>query len=321
MKTIKRVIKIAGHGIHSGEPVTMTLRPSRRPGIFMRRTDLAGTEKIAATFDNVGATHLRNTTIGNPVGAHVQTVEHLMAALFMAGIDSVVIDIDGPETPILDGSAREFYDAIAAAADGQSAPMHQIVVRRPVVATATEIMRTLPKWTRIRIWVMNKLAGRRSDGYVKLCPGDAGKLTIGATLVYPEPIIGRQSYTYTYDGTKKSIATFVRDVARARTFGKYSEWEYLKRHGMGRGANEHNVIALNDAGDGTLNPVQWPDEFVRHKIIDAIGDMFTSGGFVCGTLESYKGSHALNNLVLKKLFSDPANYDIIETKTNKGKRK
>ena len=105
---------------------------------------------------------------------------------------------------------------------------------------------------------------------------------------------------------------FVKNFARARTFGKYSEWEYLKKRGMGRGANENNVIALNDAGDGTLNSLIWPDEFVRHKIIDAIGDMFTSGGIICGALESYKGSHAMNNLVLKKLFSNPDNYDIID---------
>ena len=132
--------------------------------------------------------------------------------------------------------------------------------------------------------------------------------------MYPEKIIGRQTFSYRFDGTKKSVNDFVKNVARARTFGKYSEWEYLKAHGMGRGASEKNVIALNNAGDGTLNPVIWPDEFVRHKVIDAIGDMFTSGGMVVGALESYKGSHALNNLVLKKLFSDPANYDIINGK-------
>ncbi len=102
-------------------------------------------------------------------------------------------------------------------------------------------------------------------------------------------------------------------MARARTFGKYSEWEYLKAHGMGRGAGSENVIALNDAGDATLNPTIWPDEFVRHKIIDIIGDMATSGGFIIGNLTSYKGSHALNNLVLKKLFSDRNNYDIVES--------
>ena len=125
-------------------------------------------------------------------------------------------------------------------------------------------------------------------------------------------IIGKQSFEYSFNGTKKSIDDFIKNIARARTCGKYSEWEYLKARGMGRGADETNVIALNDAGDGTINELNWPDEFVRHKIIDAIGDMFTAGGMICGKLESYKGSHALNNIVLKKLFSDPSNYDIVE---------
>jgi UDP-3-O-[3-hydroxymyristoyl] N-acetylglucosamine deacetylase len=164
---------------------------------------------------------------------------------------------------------------------------------------------------RLKIWFFNKISGRKSDGFVKLSPNNGKGLEIDATLVYPEKIIGKQSCSYLFDGTKKSIQDFIKNFARARTFGKYSEWEYLKKRGMGRGANENNVIALNDAGDGTLNKLIWPDEFVRHKIIDVIGDMFTSGGIVCGKLESYKGSHALNNLVLKKLFSDKENYDII----------
>ena len=156
--------------------------------------------------------------------------------------------------------------------------------------------------------------GRKSDGFVKLSPNDGKSLDISATLVYSEKIIGKQSYSYSYNGTKKSINDFIKNISRARTFGKYSEWEYLKKRGMGRGANEGNVIALNDAGDGTLNKLIWPDEFVRHKIIDAVGDMFTASGVVCGKLESYKGSHALNNLVLKKLFSDSRNYDIVDKK-------
>lgn len=313
MTTIAKKIKITGVGIHSGLPVNMVVKPSRVPGIFFRRSDMTGAKPIQALAQNVGETKMRNTTIGNPSGAHVQTIEHLMAALFLAGIDSAVIDIDGPETPILDGSASEFLSAFIGNTTGAPA-MKKIVVRRPVIVYAREILRTLPWHVRLQLWVMNKIAGRRTDGFVKLAPNDGKSLNITATLVYPEKIIGRQTFSYSFNGTKKSVNDFVKNIARARTFGKYSEWEYLKAHGMGRGASERNVIALNNAGDGTLNPVIWPDEFVRHKIIDAIGDMFTSGGFVIGDLESYKGSHALNNLVLKKLFSDPANYDIIECK-------
>jgi UDP-3-O-[3-hydroxymyristoyl] N-acetylglucosamine deacetylase len=154
---------------------------------------------------------------------------------------------------------------------------------------------------------------RKGNGYVKLSPNDNG-LLIDATLVYPDKIIGKQSFSCLLDGSKKSVNNFVKNISKSRTFGKYSEWEYLKAHGMGRGADETNVIALNNTGDGTLNKLVWPDEFVRHKIIDAIGDMATSGGMICGKLESYKGSHALNNIVLKKLFSNPSNYDIIREK-------
>ncbi len=313
MGTLKKQVKISGVGIHSGLPVNIVVKPSENPGIYFQRVDMAGTGQIAATYDNVGEAKLRNTTVGQMGAAHVQTVEHLMAALFMCGIDSAVIEIDDKETPILDGSAAEFIKAFQVAGiDGGISK--RIVVKKPVVARAAEITKTLPMVVRLKLWVMNLISGRKADGFVELRPNDGKSLEIDATLVYKEKIIGSQTYGYKYDGTDKSVKTFVSDIARARTFGKYSEWEYLKARGMGRGANEGNVIALNDAGDGTLNKLLWKDEFVRHKIIDAVGDMFTSGGMVCGKLTSYKGSHAMNNLVLKKLFSDASNYDIIDAK-------
>lgn len=311
MPTLKQAVEFKGKGIHSGAPVNMRIMPSDVRGIFFNRTDIVGSAPIPAMYNNVGETKMRNTTIGDVNGAHVQTIEHLMAALFMAGIDSAIINIDGPETPILDGSAAQFYNALVMAGR-TSGTMKKIVVRKPVIARAAELRRGMPIFTRIKWWLINTVSGRKSNGYVKLEPNDANALEITATLIYPEKIIGHQTYTYSFDGTKKSVDDFVKNIARARTFGKYSEWEYLKAHGMARGADETNVIALNNSGNGTLNKTIWGDEFVRHKIIDAIGDMFTSGGFVVGKLESFKGSHALNNLVLKKLFSDASNYDIID---------
>ena len=311
MSTLKKQVKISGVGIHSGKPVNIGVKPGTERGIFFKRVDMPGTGLIAATYDNVGETKMRNTTVGQVDSAHVQTVEHLMAALFIAGIDSAIIEIDGPETPILDGSAAQFIDAFKSAGVVRGT-MRRVVVKRPVVAHAREMLRELPLFVRFKIWLFNTIAGRKSNGFVSLSPNDGKSLDIKATLIYPEKIIGNQSCSYSYDNSAESVADFVENFARARTFGKYSEWEYLKKRGMGRGANESNVIALNDAGDGTLNKTIWPDEFVRHKIIDAVGDMFTSGAFICGALESYKGSHALNNLVLKKLFSSPDNYDIIE---------
>lgn len=313
MATLKKQVKISGVGIHSGLPVNIVVKPSKKDGIYFKRVDIDGSADISATYGNVGEARLRNTTVGNPNSAHVQTVEHLMAALFICGIDSAVIEIDGKETPILDGSAAEFIKAFDAAGVSGGA-MRRIVVKKPVIARAHEITRTLPIFVRVKLWFMNLITGRKADGYVELMPNDGESLDIVATLIYKEKIIGAQTYEYKYDGMAASVKTFVTDIARARTFGKYSEWEYLKARGMGRGANENNVIALNDAGDGTLNKLLWKDEFVRHKIIDAVGDMFTSGGMVCAKLTSYKGSHALNNLVLKKLFSDASNYDIIDAK-------
>lgn len=309
MGTLKKQVKIKGKGIHSGLPVNMTVKPSKKHGIFFHRIDIPDSELIPATFNNVGDTKMRNTTIGNPNGAHVQTIEHLMAALFMAGIDSAIIEIDGKETPILDGSAAKFYDAFVKVGVEQS-NLKKIVVKKEVIAKASELLKELPLSARIKLWFYNLVSGRKSNGFVKLSPAEKG-LEITATLIYPEKIIGNQTFSYKFNDDKKSVQKFVKEISKARTFGKYSEWEYLKARGMGRGADETNVIALNDKGDGTINATLWPDEFVRHKIIDAIGDMFTSGGFVVGKLESFKGSHALNNLVLKKLFSDKDNYDII----------
>ena len=313
MTTLLKTIRLSGKGIHSGLPVNIVIKPSKKSGIFFRRVDIDSKKLIPATYDNVGEAKMRNTTIGNPNGAHVQTIEHLMAALFIAGVDSAIVDIDGSETPIMDGSADLFLNEIARVGVTKG-KMAKIIVKKPVVAYTREVRRQLPLLFRIKLWVMDKLAHRKSDGFVKLSPNDGKSLDITATLIYPEKIIGSQTFNFSFDGTKKAQNTFLKQIARARTFGKYSEWEYLKKHGMGRGADETNVIALNNDGDGTLNKLVWPDEFVRHKIIDAVGDMATSGGFICGKLESYKGSHALNNIVLKKLFSNPENYDIITEK-------
>ena len=319
MTTITKKIKISGVGIHSGVPVDMVVLPSKKCGIVFKRTDIKGSENILASFDNVGETKMRNTTVGKVPGAHVQTIEHFMAALFLNGIDSAVIEINGSETPILDGSAYEFYKMLKSVV-GKKSPMKKIIVKKTIVVHRNELIKQLPFFKRIKMFILNHTIFRKGNGYVKLSPNSDG-LKIDATLIYPDKIIGTQSFSCLLDGSEKSVKNFVKDISKSRTFGKYSEWEWLKAHGMARGANEHNVIVLNTNGDGTLNKLFCPDEFVRHKIIDAVGDMFTSFGFVYGTLESVKGSHALNNLVLRKLFSDKSNYEIVEEKTTKEKTK
>lgn len=310
MASFENEIKFSGIGIHSGLPVNLVIKPSNVPGIFFRRTDLPGSDLIPALYNNVGASSLRNTTIGDTGGAHIQTIEHLMAALFLRGVDSAIIEMDGPETPIMDGSALVFCKAFSGVKI-IGANLKKIIIKKEIIVRKSEIMKSLPLFSRIMVLIHDRLLGRRNNGFVKLSPDSRG-LYISATMDYPDKIIGVQTCDYLFDNSEKSINNFISDIASSRTFGRYSEWEYLKSRGMGRGANETNVIALNDKGDGTINKLRSPDEFVRHQIIDAAGDMFTSGGKIIGKLELYKGGHAMNNLILKKLFSNPENYDIIE---------
>ena len=311
MATFKKNFQISGSGIHSGCPVTMVIKPSKKTGIIFRRTDIDKNLDIPAYFNNVCETKMRNTTIGNMDNAYVQTIEHLMAAFMIVGVDSAIVEIDGPETPIMDGSAYEFLKKFLEIGV-VGAKLKRVVVKKEIVAYSKEVKKNISFFEKVKFYILNKLAGRKTDGFVKLTPNDGHGLNVMATLVYPEKIIGSQSFSYEFDGTKKSCDVFMSDVARARTFGKISEWDWLKKHGMARGASEHNVIVVNASGDGTLNDLYWPDEFVRHKVIDALGDMFMSNGIVVGNLISYKGSHALNNLVLRKLFNDPENYEILE---------
>jgi UDP-3-O-[3-hydroxymyristoyl] N-acetylglucosamine deacetylase len=315
MKTVSKKITVTGVGIHSGLPVSMVIKPREKTGIFFKRTDLPGDNIIPATWDNVGATNLRNTTIGDANGAHVQTIEHLMAALFITGKDAAIIEINGPETPILDGSAKQFIEKIFMSVKKTSNTSKKIIIKKEVIARQSELVQNLPIFSRIKLYIYNLLTGRKNNGFVRLFPDGRG-LYIKATLVYKEPVIGTQNYEFLFDYTDCAREKFLSDIAAARTFGKLSEWEYLKARGMARGCDQTNVIALNADCTAVANQepfgLYWPDEFARHKITDLIGDMYTSGGQIIGGVASFKGSHALNNLVLRKLFADPDNYEIVE---------
>ena len=251
MTTIVKKIKLSGVGIHSGEAVNITILPSTDRGIFFKRIDCKNFGLIPATFNNVGETKMRNTTIGDIKGVHVQTIEHLMAALFVLGIDSAIIEIDGNETPILDGSAYEFIRKLQNLV-GTKTNMKKIIVKKTIIARRNELAKQLPFFKRIKTMILNWTIWRKGNGFVKLSPNKDG-LKIDATLVYPDKIIGKQSFSCFLDGGDKSKKSFIDNISKSRTFGKYSEWEWLKKHGMGRGANKNNVIALNDAGDSTLN--------------------------------------------------------------------
>jgi len=323
-------VKLSGVGMHSGLKSNINIRPAKSGGIAFVKNGVL----IPAKYDNVTATFLRNTTIGRKPD-QVQTIEHLMAALFVRQVKNAEIEIDNDETPILDGSAFEFIKALKNVKPTGKIP--HLRLKREIIVRQSEV--ALPFWLRI----LNFIRGKKLDGFVKLSPVKKNHLEIIAELNYPIAVIGRQKYgfVFDYDDFAKSVSKFEKDVARSRTFGTMAEWEFLKKRGMGRGANGTNVIAINEAGDDTLNDMfnkggvakkeimekyghlmppgggiikrHYPDEFVRHKIIDAVGDLYMAGFNIVGKMEIYKGGHALNNLVLKKLFSDPANYDIIES--------
>lgn len=310
MRTFESQIKFSGVGLMSGKSANVVLKSSKKAGIWFKRMDLPNADLIPASWDNVQNIGVTNTTVGQSPN-QVQTIEHFMAALFICGIDRAIVEIDGPEFPIMDGGAKQFIEMFKKANACGAWNGKKIVVKKEVIAYRQEIIRKMPMLKRLALWVHGLKTGRREDGWVKLSPDSRG-LVMDITLDYPDKIIGRQKYEFLFDGSTKALDGFEKQVSKSRTFGRIWEWEYLKKHGMGRGANESNVLAINETSDGTLNKLYFPDEFVRHKLIDAAGDLFTSGGFIVGALESVKGSHGLNNLVLKKLFSDPSNYDIID---------
>jgi len=315
---ISKPIKFSGTGLQSGKPVNVVIKSSKKPGIWFKRTDLKGRDLIPAKWDNIHDFSSWDTKIGVPPNC-VRTIEHLMAALFICGIDSAIIEIDSIEVPILDGSAKQFIEILQENTKQAKSKIKKIIVKKEVIAYRQELIKKMPLRKRIMLWFYNLKTGRKENGFVRLSPVPAYAgmtkkrgFVMDITLDYPDKIIGIQKSEFIFDGSEKSRQKFIKDFSKSRSFGRIWEWEYLKKRGMGLGANEHNILAINEKGDGTLNKLYYPDEFVRHKLIDALGDFYTSGGMIVGKLESHKGSHGLNNLVLRKLFADPSNYKIEE---------
>ena len=227
MRTVKKDVYFSGIGIRSGSEVKMTVKQIINWEFFCR-ADLDDKTPVPTIYKNVCDTN-RNTTIGNLKGVHVKTIEHLMAALFIAGVDSALIEINGVEVPILDGGASSFYDKIIEVGITKGKNQNQkIIVKKTVRVTAHEI------WSRLPI-------GRPNDSYVELSPSQNSALNIHADFSVEGKI---KFFDYSYDGTQLSINNFIMNLAPARAFGKRSEWEYLKKRNMGRGANEKNTVIL-----------------------------------------------------------------------------
>lgn len=271
-RTLERPISCSGVGMHSGKTVHLTFRPApENHGIKFIRTDLPESPGVTAHFNHVVDTSLA-TVIGHE-GFIVSTIEHLMASFAAFGIDNAVVELDSYEMPIMDGSAAPFVSLIKSAGMvSQRSPRSYFVVKEPIEY---------------------KVNGKS----IGLYPSDEFKITY--TIEYDHPLIQRQTCTLslTHD-------VFEKDLSKARTFGFLHEYEYLKRYGFAQGGSLENVVVIDK--DEILNPegLRYPDEFVRHKMLDCIGDFSLLGMPIMGHVVAEKSGHALHYAFLKKFFSE-----------------
>jgi UDP-3-O-[3-hydroxymyristoyl] N-acetylglucosamine deacetylase len=275
-RTIAHEVRTTGTALHAGVPVTMILSPAESgQGIVFHRADLD--RSIPARYDQVSETRL-GTVIGEG-SAKVGVVEHLMAAAAGLEIDDLTVSLDGPEPPILDGDALSYLELLeSAGAAEQNTPRQAVKVLKTVTV-------------------------ENGDARASLLPADA--LSYAYELSFP--VIGEQYFEFAF-----SRAGFKAEIAPARTFGFLRELETLNQMNLARGASLANTLALDDSGVVNRETQRFADEFVRHKILDAIGDMALAGRPLIARFEGKKSGHATNNVLLRALFSDPANYAIRE---------
>jgi len=272
-RTIAQNLTVTGTALHAGVPVTMILSPGTSGrGVVFRRTDLG--VDIPARYDQVSETRL-GTVIGQG-SARVGVVEHLMAAVAGLEIDDLLVSLDGPEPPILDGDALSYLDLLEGAGLAEQSQARTVIK------------------------VLKDVSVESGDARASLLPDDALSYTYELSF----PVIGEQYYAFAF-----SRAGFRAEIAPARTFGFLSELEALNKMDLAKGASLLNTLALDDTGVVNRDRQRFADEFVRHKILDAIGDMALAGAPLVARFEGRKSGHTTNNALLRKLFSDPSNYE------------
>ncbi|MCZ7642262.1 MAG: UDP-3-O-acyl-N-acetylglucosamine deacetylase [Pseudorhodoplanes sp.] len=281
--TLRDQIAVTGVGVHSGVPVTLTLHPGDADtGIVFTRTDESGREReVRADYRSVTATELA-TVLGDASGVLCSTAEHVLAALRGLGVDNAVVELDGPEVPIMDGSAAPFVAAIDQAGIAlTNAPRCFIEVLKPVRVARGE------SWGELRPY---------ADGF-----------RVEIEIAFDNPLIGRQSIA-----TDVEPDLFRRELARARTFGFMKDVSALWSAGKALGAGFENTVVMSE--NRVLNPegLRYPDEFVRHKALDAVGDLALAGVPLLGVYRSMRGGHKLNHAVLTALMSDPSAWALVE---------
>ena len=280
--TIKTSVSLNGVGLHSGKDIQLSLYPAEEnTGIVFIRTDVTDKNNvIPALWNKVADTQLCSV-IANEDGVSVGTIEHLMSALRGLNVDNVRIELDGAEVPVMDGSAMPFVELIEnAGVEAQAAPRKIIRILKDVTVEKDGKRVTLSP----------------ADGYV-----------FGGMIVYDHPNISNQGYE-----VQLLNGNFRHDIAEARTFGFLKEVEWMRSQGLALGGSLDNAIVLND--DGVMNPngLRFDDEFIRHKLLDAIGDLYLAGAPIMGAYDGYKAGHEMNNLILHALFADESAYEIVE---------
>jgi UDP-3-O-[3-hydroxymyristoyl] N-acetylglucosamine deacetylase len=278
-RTIKKDISCINTGLHSGRKVNMTIRPAGvNEGIVFIRKDLSNGHRIKADYNSVCDTTLA-TTIGSN-GSAVSTVEHLMSALFGMGVDNAIIEVDGPEIPIMDGSARPFVDLLKDVGTRTQGEYKKLLV---VTKTTTVT---------------------DGEGHATLSP--YAEYRISYRIGFKHPLIGEQSYDMIF-----SDENYENEICAARTFGFLKDVEYLQAKGLALGGSLKNAIVLDDSRILNKEGLRCSCEFVKHKILDAIGDLSLLGMPIIGHFTAYKSGHRLNNMLLKELMSHKENWIIV----------
>jgi UDP-3-O-[3-hydroxymyristoyl] N-acetylglucosamine deacetylase len=280
-RTLKNVIRATGVGLHTGEKVYLTLRPSApNTGIVFRRIDLAEPVEILACPENVCDTRL-STTLGHG-DVQVSTVEHLLSAMAGLGVDNAYVDISAPEVPIMDGSAGPFVFLIQSAGiEEQNVAKHYMRIKR-----------------RIRV--------EEGDKWAQFEPFEGFKVSFA--IEFDHPVFNECTNEAAVDF---STTSFVKEVSRARTFGFMRDLERLRENNLARGGTLDNAIVVDDYRIVNEDGLRYEDEFVKHKILDAIGDLYLLGHSLIGAFSGYKSGHELNNVLLRTLLDDEKAWEMV----------
>jgi UDP-3-O-[3-hydroxymyristoyl] N-acetylglucosamine deacetylase len=282
-RTVKTTVRGSGIGLHSGEHTEFTILPAPPDsGIVFERTDVTPSVEIPARADFVTNTRLA-TTLGRN-GIAIQTVEHMVAALYGLGVDNARVLIDGPEVPILDGSAQRFVDLIREAGGtvAQRRPKRFLVVRKTIH--------------------VNDPDGKK---FARLEP--ASSFRLACTIDFDHPLLSHQHFEMTFSDT-----AFVREIARARTFGFGKDVDAMHKAGLAKGGSLENAVVIDDFSIRNAEGLRYPDEFVRHKLLDAIGDLALLGVPIIGRYVGHRSGHSLNTTLAGRLLEDQRAYEIVE---------